>query len=117
MKKLLLINALTLVTACAIAQTDITQYYLDNYGFDENFNYTSGQTNDVKEEIKEIEGWTADLSANYTIVGVYEYGFKGVFNTASVPASGYEIELPTIGNHLTDIVFRIAVTEDIRNLS
>ena len=90
MKKLLLINALTLVTACAIAQTDITQYYLDNYGFDENFNYTSGQTNDVKEEIKEIEGWTADLSANYTIVGVYEYGFKGVFNTASVPASGYE---------------------------
>ena len=76
MKKLLLINALTLVTACAIAQTDITQYYLDNYGFDENFNYTSGQTNDVKEEIKEIEGWTADLSANYTIVGVYEYGFK-----------------------------------------
>jgi len=90
MKKLLLINALTLVTACAIAQTDITQYYLDNYGFDENFNYTSGQTNDVKEEIKEIEGWTADLSANYTIVGIYEYGFKGVFNTASVPASGYE---------------------------
>ena len=92
MKKLLLTNLLLLTALCASAQTDITKYYLVNAGFDDNFDYKSGQTNNVEEEIKTVEGWTANLSATYTIVGTYEFGFKGKFNNASVPATGYDDE-------------------------
>lgn len=73
----------------AMAQTDITKYYLINYGFDADFDYTAESTAEVKEEIKEINGWTPQLSADYTITGVYEFGFGGTFNGAKVPATGY----------------------------
>ena len=81
-----------LVTAGAFAQTDITKYYLENAGFDSRFDYTAEQTNNVTQELKEVDGWTSSLSANYTIVGTYEFGFKGIFNTATVPATGYDGE-------------------------
>lgn len=80
------------ISLCIVAQEDITKYYLENYGFDDYFDYTSGQTKTVAEEIKEVQGWTPDLSATYTIVGTYEFGFKGVYNTAKVPAQGYDGE-------------------------
>ena len=73
----------------AMSQTDITKYYLINYGFDADFDYTAESTAEVKEEIKEINGWTPELSADYTITGVYEFGFGGTFNGAKVPATGY----------------------------
>ena len=92
MKKILFIQLLTILTLGAFAQTDVTKYYLENYGFDENFDYKAGQTIAVAEEIKSVEGWEADLSAGYTIVGTYEFGFKGTFNTASVPAKGFDGE-------------------------
>ena len=95
MKKRLLTNILWLAALCANAQStplDISQFYLSNSGFDSNFNYKAGQTNNVAEEIKTVAGWTADLSASYTIVGTYEFGFKGVYNTATVPATGYDGE-------------------------
>lgn len=92
MKKFLLTNLLALATLCAGAQTDVTKYFLSNYGFDENFDYTSGQWNNVTEEIKEVKGWTADLSAGYTIVGTYEFGFLGWYNGATVPEKGYDRE-------------------------
>ena len=95
MKKRLLTNILWLAALCANAQStplDISQFYLSNSGFDSNFNYKAGQTNNVAEEIKAVAGWTADLSASYTIVGTYEFGFKGVYNTATVPATGYDGE-------------------------
>lgn len=91
-KKVILMCGLLLFTVGAIAQTDVTRYYLDNYGFDDNYDYTSGQTTTVEKELKEVDGWTAVLSADYTIVGTYEFGFKGKFNTASVPAAGYDGE-------------------------
>ena len=92
MRKLLLINILMTITLCTHAQIDITKYYLENYGFDDNFDYTAGQTTNVAEEIKTVKGWTSTLSATYTIVGTYEFGFKGVFNTATVPETGYDGE-------------------------
>lgn len=88
---------ITLLSVCALgtssmAQTDVTKYFLSNYGFDKNFNYTASSSQDVKQEILAVDGWNSEVSADYTIVGVYEFGFRGVFNTASVPAKGYDGE-------------------------
>lgn len=71
---------------------DITKYYLTNYGFDTDFDYTADRQATVTQEIKEIKGWTPDLSANYTITGVYEFGFPGTWNKGNVPAKGYDGE-------------------------
>ncbi len=93
MKKcVMMMSGLFLLAMGAFAQTDVTKYYLENYGFDDNFDYTSGQTTEVKQELKSVDGWTSELGADYTIVGTYEYGFKGTFNTASVPGTGYDGE-------------------------
>lgn len=72
-----------------LAQSDVTKYFLTNYGFDENFDYTAGTKVTVTQEVKEIDGWIPNLSADYTITGVYEFGFSGTFNGASVPAKNY----------------------------
>ena len=92
MRKLLLTNILMSMFLCMSAQIDVTKFYVTNYGFDENFDYKSGGTENVEQELKSVKGWTSTLSADYTIVGTYEFGFKGVFNTASVPEAGYDGE-------------------------
>ena len=74
------------------AQQDVTKYYLENYGFDEGFNYTAGQTTAVAQEILEIDGWTQGFTHDYTIAGIYEFGFRGTFNGARVPTQGYDGE-------------------------
>ena len=74
------------------AQADVSKYYLANPGFDSYFDYPASSTRKVAQEIKDIEGWTADLSATYTITGVYEFGFGGTFNNGTVPATGYDGE-------------------------
>ena len=93
MKSRLLLTFLAIATAItSAAQTDVTKYYLKNYGFDTGFDYPATSTAKVTQEIKEIDGWTAKLSADYTVTGVYEFGFKGTFNGATVPATGYDGE-------------------------
>ena len=92
MKKFSLLSILMLTTLIVSAQTDITKYYLENYGFDTDFDYRSGENKTVSQELKEVKGWTADLSADYTIVGTYEFGFKGTYNGAKVPDKGYDGE-------------------------
>ncbi len=79
-------------TVPSAAQSDVTKYFLNNYGFDSDFDYPASSTAKVAQEIKEIDGWTANLSADYTVTGVYEFGFKGTFNSATVPATGYDGE-------------------------
>ncbi|MBM6992866.1 MAG: hypothetical protein I3J02_06355 [Prevotella sp.] len=91
-KTKLTILALAASTLTATAQTDITKYYLSNPTFDSAFDYPASSTANVTQEIKSIDGWTPDLSANYTITGVYEWGFGGTFNGATVPAKGYDGE-------------------------
>ncbi len=73
----------------AIAQDDVTKFYLSNYGFDTDFDYTADSKVAVSQEIKEINGWTPTFNINYTITGVYEFGFGGTFNNATVPTQGY----------------------------
>lgn len=92
MKKFLFTHILMFIALCLNAQTDITKYYLTNYGFDENFNYPASSSKTVAQEILQIEGWTQGFSMNYTITGVYEFGFKGTFNKGTVPAQGYDNE-------------------------
>ena len=91
-KKFTLLFACLMASLGLTAQTDVSSYFLENAGFDNDFDYKSGATNVVKEEIKSVKGWTPELSATYTIVGTYEFGFKGTFNGASVPAKGYDGE-------------------------
>ncbi len=81
-----------LVAATAQAQTDVTKYYMTNYGFDSDFNYPASSSANVAQEINDIPGWTPQLSADYTITGIYEFGFKGKYNGATVPATGYDGE-------------------------
>lgn len=93
MKRLLLTNIVTLLALCLNAQTDITKYYLANYGFDENFDYTASQSNNVAQELLVPDGWTFYVdNANYTIIGIYEFGFSGKFNSGTVPSKGYDDE-------------------------
>ena len=74
----------------AAAQTDVTASYLKNYRFDSDFHHTAGQTTKVEKEIKAIPGWTAGFTVDYTITGIYQYGFAGTFNGGEVPAQGYQ---------------------------
>ena len=90
MKKFILTNIMLLVGILVHAQTDVSKYYLTNYDFDQYFDYTASQSTAVAQELLDVKGWTSELTANYTIVGTYEYGFSGTFNGASVPAAGYD---------------------------
>ena len=81
-----------LLAVSAQAQTDVSKYYLTNYGFDSDFNYPASSKATVEKEINDIKGWTPQLSADYTITGVYEFGFQGKYNGATVPAKGYDGE-------------------------
>lgn len=79
-----------LLASTVQAQTDVSKYYLTNYGFDSDFNYSASSSANVEKEINPIKGWTPKLSADYTITGVYEFGFKGKYNGATVPATSYD---------------------------
>ena len=92
MKKIFLVSLALAMVVPSLAQTDVTKYFLKNYGFDTGFDYPATSTAKVTQEIKEIDGWTAKLSADYTVTGVYEFGFKGTFNGATVPSTGYDDE-------------------------
>ena len=81
--------ALSVTSVSVMAQEDVTATYLTNYGFDSNFNYQAGATNEVKQELNDVDGWTSEVTVDYTIMGVYEYGFQGKFNGGTMPTSGY----------------------------
>ena len=84
--------ALVSMLTWIVAQTDVTKFFLTNYAFDSNYNYTAGQTESVAQEILEIPGWTQGFTVNYTITGIYEFGFAGTFNNGTVPSVGYDGE-------------------------
>lgn len=79
-------------TLQAVADADITRYVMNNPGFDHHFHHTAGQTGNVSQELNDVFGWTSELSADYTVSGIYEFGYKGTFNGAPVPATGYDGE-------------------------
>ena len=93
MKRLLLtMFALVSMLTWTVAQTDVTKFFLTNYAFDSNYNYTAGQSKSVSQEILDIPGWTQGFTVNYTITGIYEFGFAGTFNNGTVPSVGYDGE-------------------------
>ena len=84
---------LTVFTSMQImAQTwhDVTTMYLQNAGFDDNFHYKVGESGNVSQEIRTIDGWTNNFTMNYTITGVYQWGTAKTFNKAEVPATGFD---------------------------
>ena len=83
----------------ASAQTDVTATYLKNYGFDTGFHYKAGATNEVKQEIKPITGWTAGFTVDYTITGIYQFGFAGTYNAKSATRGKSQLGwIPQNGN-------------------
>ena len=93
MKRLLLtMLALASMLTLTIAQTDVTKFFLKNYAFDSGYDYTAGQTKSVAQEILKIPEWTQGFTINYTITGIYEFGFAGQFNGGTVPSAGYDGE-------------------------
>ncbi len=92
MKKIFTLLSVCLMASNMFAQTDVTRFFLSNYGFDKNYDYSASSNKEVKQEILSVDGWTSEIGVDYTIVGVYEFGFSGTFNTASVPAKGYDGE-------------------------
>ena len=88
--KQLFIIMLSWLSLTATAQTDVTADYLTDYTFDSGFHHKASETTKVDKEIKTIKGWTQGFTVDYTIAGIYEYGFAGTFNGGEVPAQGYE---------------------------
>lgn len=80
----------TILPVAAGDYYDISGNYLQNTGFDSNYNYKVGDEGNVSQEILEVEGWTKNISVNYTITGVYQFGTAKTFNGAAVPANGYD---------------------------
>lgn len=81
-----------LLTSPVIAQDyyDITGVYLQNAGFDTDFDYPASATGNVAQEILDVDGWTKNISVNYTITGVYQFGTEVTFNGAPIPAAGQD---------------------------
>ena len=90
MKRFIFVLMLCLFALVVKGQTDVTAQYLKNYDFDTGFHYKAGATTEVKQEIKTIKNWTAGFTVDYTITGIYQYGFAGKFNGGEVPAKGYD---------------------------
>lgn len=81
-----------LISSFLMAQEyhDITSVYLENSGFDSDFDYTVSNSGNVAQEIREVNGWTKDIAVDYTITGVYQYGTAVTFNGASIPTTGFD---------------------------
>ncbi|MCR5821286.1 MAG: hypothetical protein K6F94_10160, partial [Bacteroidaceae bacterium] len=73
------------------AQTDVSELFMDNWGFDTDLNYEKTASGNVAQEILDIPGWTKGHSVDYTIVGTYAFGTSATFNTyGRIPAQGHD---------------------------
>lgn len=85
-----IICSVTVINMMASDYHDVTPVYLKNTGFDNEFDYAASATGNVAQEIREIKGWTMNISVNYTITGVYQFGTSKTFYGVSVPATGQD---------------------------
>ena len=67
---LTIVACIATMDASAQEMHDITDHYLANAGFDTRFDYTIDDTGNVAQEILDVDGWTKNISVNYTITGV-----------------------------------------------
>lgn len=87
---------LSCVGMCSVASLsaqathDVSSAYLTNNEFDTHFDYAATETGNVAQEIREVEGWTKNITVDYTITGVYQIGTAKTFNGAPVPATAHD---------------------------
>lgn len=77
--------------AGVLAQTNVSDLFLNNWGFDAYINYDQAAQGNVGQEILDPEGWTKEHTVDYTVVGTYAFGTSKTFNTyGKVPATGHD---------------------------
>lgn len=74
-----------------MAQTDISDYFLVNNGFDLNCNYDASVEGNIGGDIiNEVYGWRNETTATYTVAGTFAYNPNVTFNNSSpLPAQGF----------------------------
>lgn len=73
----------------ASAQTDVTDQYLTNAGFDDSSSWQSENiTTAATANSKEIAGWTLASSAAWSSSAAFGFGGSGQINSADIPATG-----------------------------
>ncbi|MBL3658796.1 glycosyl hydrolase [Fulvivirga sediminis] len=88
----LLIFSASIVGYESHAQTDITNTYLSNPGFDINCNYLAGNSNSISSSAppltNNVSGWNLASATSWGAVGTFEFGWQGLLNGSQVPAAG-----------------------------
>jgi len=87
-----------LVCVCVIqalkGQTDVSNTFISNAGFNTSCNYLSGGSETVGTtntgNVADIDGWQIESSTAWTAAATFEFGWNGTFNGAVIPASGAE---------------------------
>ena len=73
------------------AQTDVTNTYIENAGFNTNCNYSTGANETVVTadpgNLKTVENWTVSSAPAWSAGGTFEYGWSGSFNGETIPTS------------------------------
>ncbi len=81
------------------AQTDVTDTYLTNAGFDADAVYVTGGTETIATadpgNLWTVTGWEATSAPSWSAGGTFEFGWAGTFNSISTPESGYNGETGT----------------------
>lgn len=92
MKRILCLSLCLATGLQSFAQADISDLFLANHGFDEEFNYDESRTGNVSGDvINEVYGWTNETTATYTVAGTFAYNARVTFNgSTALPATGYE---------------------------
>jgi len=73
----------------AVAQTDVTETYLVNAGFDDSSNFTQENkiTTDLGNAQSDIVGWNVENLGAWAVGYVFEFGSPYTFNNATIPAT------------------------------
>lgn len=90
--KRVLITALAFAGVLPLAaQTDVSEYFLTNNGFDVNFNYDASVRGNIPGDIiNDVYGWRNETTATYTVAGTFAYNPNVTFNNSSaLPSAGF----------------------------
>lgn len=91
MKRLTVLSLCLATGVSGYSQTDVSDLFLVNNGFDMAFNYDEKQTGNIAGDvIHEVYGWTNETTATYTVAGTFAYNAGVTFNGSSaLPVAGY----------------------------
>ena len=86
--KQLLAAALLLCSAGAWAQTDVTNTYITNAGFDKSSDWVTGNiANTAATSASAVTGWTRTGADSWTYGGSLQFGGSGKINNTSIPST------------------------------